>query len=666
MKKRIALLLILVLFASLNAQAQTIALQTDPPLYLVESTPDFWEYYYDLVDADGNVVQERWADSVYEKNGVLRIEQNGLIGVMDYDGSWIVEPQFTEVRSFFEGMAVAKAKELYGYIDESYSWALPPTFQGACKFSEGLAAVEQDGLWGYIDKQGDFVIEPKFAEAGSFSGGYADVWDGDLCGIIDKEGKFVCPPKYVGTFYRYGGGHAKIRAEGFSGILFFTSDDEDALGTDCRVLDLSEYDFCEVISSEDSDSKAYVQVGKDGLYGLLDVQGNPVLDVKYKGIYYVKDDCAAVTYEDVDGNTWFGSGEAKNSVIINFRGEPLLDEVFDDVFFCDDDTIMVDKDGERRAFKVENGRMIEVEVVKAALNITEYAPFEGKKNAAGALREDVGFDAAHALPRLDGATALFPVYAAFAQAVYPEDTRYTPYNRTNYHDTEYDEFADSLLTCSKTDRAYKRLIYGNTDVIFCAQPSDEELQMAKEAGVTFELTPIGYEAFVFIVPREEPVTGLTTQNIRDIYRGAVTDWVELGIEGLGKIVAYQRPENSGSQTALEKIMGDLPLMDAPGYVVDDMVGIVDNVEYRNLPGAIGYSFRYFVSGMMESDVRMLAIDGVEPALENIRNGSYPFISTLYAVTRRGEANPNVQTLLSWLTGDTAQRLLEASGYVGLN
>ena len=658
MKKRIALLLILILFASLNAQAQTIALQTDPPLYLVESTPDFWEYYYDLVDADGNVVQERWADSVYEKNGVLRIEQNGLIGVMDYDGSWIVEPQFTEVRSFFEGMAVAKAKELYGYIDESYSWALPPTFQGACKFSEGLAAVEQDGLWGYIDKQGDFVIEPKFAEAGSFSGGYADVWDGDLCGIIDKEGKFVCPPKYVGTFYRYGGGHAKIRAEGFSGILFFTSDDEDALGTDCRVLDLSEYDFCEVISSEDSDSKAYVQVGKDGLYGLLDVQGNPMLDVKYKGIYYVKDDCAAVTYEDVDENAWFGSGEAKNSVIINFRGEPLSDEVFDDVFFCDDDTIMVEKDGKRRTFKVENDRMIEVEVVKAALNITEYAPFEGKKNAAGAVREDIGFDAAHALPRLDGATALFPVYAAFAQAVYPEDTRYTPYSQT--------DSADSLLTCSKTDCAYERLIYGNTDVIFCAQPSDEELQMAKEAGVELELTPIGYEAFVFIVPREEPVTGLTTQNIRDIYRGAVTDWVELGIEGLGKIVAYQRPENSGSQTALEKIMGDLPLMDAPGYVVDDMVGIVDNVEYRNLPGAIGYSFRYFVSGMMESDVRMLAIDGIEPALENIRNGSYPFISTLYAVTRKGEANPNVQTLLSWLTGDTAQRLLEASGYVGLN
>ena len=108
-----------------------------------------------------------------------------------------------------------------------------------------------------------------------------------------------------------------------------------------------------------------------------------------------------------------------------------------------------------------------------------------------------------------GATMELKQYAV-AQAVYPEDTRYTPYNRS--------DSADSLLTCSKTDRAYKRLIYGNTDVIFCAQPSDEELQMAKEAGVELELTPIGYEAFVFIVPREEPVTGLTTQNIRDIYR----------------------------------------------------------------------------------------------------------------------------------------------------
>ena len=82
MKKRIALLLILILFASLNAQAQTIALQTDPPLYIVESYPDNWESCCDLVDADGNVVQERWADSVYEKklNFKQDIDVRGMRG----------------------------------------------------------------------------------------------------------------------------------------------------------------------------------------------------------------------------------------------------------------------------------------------------------------------------------------------------------------------------------------------------------------------------------------------------------------------------------------------------------------------------------------------------------------------------------------------------------
>ena len=614
MKKRIALLLILVLFASLNAQAQTIALQTDPPLYIVRRTEDKFDYYYDLVDAEGNIVQERWASSVREQDGKLEVTRKGRIGYLGYDGKWIAEPQFDWVGGFHEGFALAMEKGLYGYIGEDYTWRIAPRFDYAKPFSDALAAAKESTLWGYVDSQGDYAIEPRFEEAESFENGRAVVREGKRFGVIDKTGAF-------------------LNTLEIDGIIF----SQDGL----------------------------IKVEKNGRHGLLDLQGNTVLEPVYECIYYFNDQCAVVAFEELDINGWEGLGVAGNSVVVNLQGETLWDEVFDDVRFGDDGTILAEKDGVKRTFAIENGVMREVQVVGSSLNLADYAPFEGQKNAAGALREDVGFDSAYALPRLDGATALFPVYAAYAQTIYPEDTRYTPYNRTNYRDTEYDEFTDSLLTCSKTDRAYERLIYGNTDVIFCAQPSDEELQMAKEAGVELELTPIGYEAFVFIVPQDSPVTGLTVKNIQDIYGGVVTDWAQLGVPELGKIIAYQRPENSGSQTALIKIMDGVELVEAPSYVVEGMETIVDNVEYRNLPGAIGYSFRYFVSGMMESDVRMLAIDGVEPTLENIRNGSYPFISTLYAVTRKGEANPNVQTLLSWLTGDTAQRLLESSGYVGL-
>ena len=48
--------------------------------------------------------------------------------------------------------------------------------------------------------------------------------------------------------------------------------------------------------------------------------------------------------------------------------------------------------------------------------------------------------------KLDGATALYPLYAAVAQAVYP--------------DKQYDQF-DSEVMASKTPEAYKNLMEGN-------------------------------------------------------------------------------------------------------------------------------------------------------------------------------------------------------------
>ena len=142
---------------------------------------------------------------------------------------------------------------------------------------------------------------------------------------------------------------------------------------------------------------------------------------------------------------------------------------------------------------------------------------------------------------------------------------------------------------------------------------------------------------------------------------------ELGIEGIGNIVAYQRPKNSGSQTALERLMGDTPIMEAPSeYISDFMDDILENIEYRNLPNAIGYTFRFFCTEMIGSDVKLLSIDGVEPSLENIRNESYPITSTLYMVTRKGEDNPNVQALIDWVLSEQGQKLVEKAGYVGVN
>ena len=244
------------------------------------------------------------------------------------------------------------------------------------------------------------------------------------------------------------------------------------------------------------------------------------------------------------------------------------------------------------------------------------------------------------------------MYSAIVQATYPRDVIYgTPMD-------------DPLVLCTKTNKAYQRLIEGSADVIFCAGPSDEQLAAAQAAGVELELTPFGAEAFVFTVNAENPLENITTEQIQGVYSGAITDWSELGVDGLGEIVAYQRPKNSGSQTALEKLMGDVELMTPPQQLVTDgMEDILENIEYRNLPNAIGYSFRFYCTEMVGSGVKLLSIDGIEPTVVNIRSGAYPHVTTLYAVTRKGETNPNVGILLSWLTSEQGQRLVEKSGYV---
>ncbi|KAI7255062.1 hypothetical protein KC345_g11185, partial [Hortaea werneckii] len=115
------------------------------------------------------------------------------------------------------------------------------------------------------------------------------------------------------------------------------------------------------------------------------------------------------------------------------------------------------------------------------VNLYEYAPFTANTKAV-ALNHAAVYQVRGELPRLDGATALYPLYSAFVQAVYPED----------HYNVEGER--NDIVQCSSTSEAYKRLIRGHTDIIFAAAPSLAQTKQAKLAGRELKLTPIGREA----------------------------------------------------------------------------------------------------------------------------------------------------------------------------
>lgn len=258
-----------------------------------------------------------------------------------------------------------------------------------------------------------------------------------------------------------------------------------------------------------------------------------------------------------------------------------------------------------------------------------------------------------AFPQIDGATAAVP----FAKIVFQ---RLTCLSRPQ---------ADRFVRFHTTHDAYMNLIEGKTDLIFAAGPSDEELREAETHQVKLKLNPIGKDAFVFLVHRDNPVQDLSVDQLRDIYTGRVTSWSALG-GGDYPITAFQREANSGSQTFMTKqVMKGVPMTEPlMERKIGGMGELIHSVaEYRNSRETIGYSFLYYAKEMNRNEkVKLLKVNGVEPNHEHIRDGTYPFTATLYAVTRDGEPeNGSADRLLNWLAGKEGRKAIEDGGYVPL-
>lgn len=285
------------------------------------------------------------------------------------------------------------------------------------------------------------------------------------------------------------------------------------------------------------------------------------------------------------------------------------------------------------------------------IDVGKYLPFEPESDLAR-TDSSLHFSSEDELPVLDGAAALVPVYASVIDSCYPEGC--VKYIGGTFDDNNYygENFADdSAMKYQNTIRGFDALVDGTVDLFFTAHPSADQLASAEEKGVELEIVPVGLESFVFFVNKDNPVDGLTVDQIRSIYRNEITNWSEVG--GPDRMInPVTRVKGSGSQTMMDKFMhGEMLTSRNPLSIFG---------------GSIGYSFRFYLSGLVKNDnVKMLSVNGVYPNAENIRNGSYPITASFYVVYRKDNPNPNVVILKDWLLSDEGQSLIEACGYVGL-
>lgn len=233
--------------------------------------------------------------------------------------------------------------------------------------------------------------------------------------------------------------------------------------------------------------------------------------------------------------------------------------------------------------------------------------------------------------------------------------------------------SEEELNYSNTHPAYVKLINGETDLIVVTEPSKEELELAKQKGVELEVIPVVKEGFVFYVNEKNPIRNLSLAQIQDIYTGDITNWKDLGGND-ASIRAFQRPENSGSQTGMYSlVMKDKKIMEPPKEdLVDSMFAIINLVSsYDNGENSIGYSYYYYATTIyddMDKEVadriKLLAVDGVEPNYETIKNDSYPLGTAYYIVINKDEPEEsNTRKLVDAMLSNRGQAVAKEAGYV---
>ena len=256
-------------------------------------------------------------------------------------------------------------------------------------------------------------------------------------------------------------------------------------------------------------------------------------------------------------------------------------------------------------------------------------------------------------PKMDGSTSLVPLAEAVASVLLGESR----------------EDVSDLVNFNRTTQSFYNLSYGDCDLLIVSEPSADAYAYMEEEGFEIEIEPIATDALIFVVNANNPVDNLTTEQVRKIYSGEITNWSEVGGND-EPIAAFQRNEGAGSQALLVKlIMKDLPMAEAPkDFVVDSMMGLMDSVKsYENTANALGYSVYYYANDMqMAEGLKILSIDGVAPNAETIRSGAYPHTNSYYCVipANAPEDAPN-RILRNWLLSTEGQRLVYQEGYVSV-
>ncbi|MEH1829016.1 MAG: substrate-binding domain-containing protein [Nostoc sp.] len=234
----------------------------------------------------------------------------------------------------------------------------------------------------------------------------------------------------------------------------------------------------------------------------------------------------------------------------------------------------------------------------------------------------------------------------------------------------------------------RMLLDGKLDFAQSSRPlTDEEQAMAKERGFTLEQRQIGMDGVAVVVNPSLKISGLTVEQLQQIYLGQITNWNQVGGPNLAITAFSQRPEDA--DTVIFPSNSNLKGQ-ALGSNVQYVYSTTEAVrQLSKNPGGVYYASARSV--VFQCSVKALPLGSTsgqlippyrEPMVspeqcprqrnqlntQAIKNGSYPIIANLFVIIKqnKGREQQIGDAYTKLLLTDQGQKAIEQAGFVGVH
>lgn len=170
--------------------------------------------------------------------------------------------------------------------------------------------------------------------------------------------------------------------------------------------------------------------------------------------------------------------------------------------------------------------------------------------------------------------------------------------------------------------------------------------------------PVAWDALAIITNKGNPVSSLSTDQIKQIYLGKIKNWSELGWKDAPIKLYVRRGKFSGVGYAIRQyLFQDSGTEFVTKYQVPSSGPLEKAVEKDKF--AIGITG---ISSAKRRDVKVIGFDGRAPSFENVKNGSYGLYRPLYLVTGPSPTK-QVRDFVLFATSQEGREIIRNTGTV---